>query len=186
VLLVATIGFVVSLVPETLRGTSDGAQSTTVRQRSLARVVPDLVGWAHLVIACGVGSLAFLGGARASALGPAPDAPLATALVGAGILVAKALALVLLVLCARAVIGRLDVSETRGLTLRVLVPVAVFSVAATFLVERADVRPVTGAVAATLGLSCFVGVALLGTSLARRVAAGVLGRDAEPGVNPWI
>ena len=186
VLLAATICFVVSLVPEALRGTNDGALSAKAGQRSLARVVPDLVGWAHLVIACGVGSLAFLGGARASVLGPAPDAPLGAALVGAGILVLKALALVLFVLCARAVIGRLDVSETKGLTFRVLVPVAAFSVAATFFVERADVRPVAGAVAATLGLSCFVGVAILGTSLARRVALGVLGRDAEPGVNPWI
>jgi NADH:ubiquinone oxidoreductase subunit H len=185
VLLAATICFVVSLVPETLRG-SDGALSAKIERRSLARVVPDLVGWTHLVIACGVGSLAFLGGARASVLGPAPDAPLSTALVGAGILVLKALGLVLFVLCARAVLGRLDVSETRGLTLRVLVPVAAFSVAATLFIERADVRPVAGAVAATLGLSCFVGVAILGTSLARRVALGVLGRDAEPGVNPWI
>ncbi len=185
VLLAATLVFVLSLVPETLRGASDGA-SAKVSRRSLARAIPELVAWSHLVLVCGVGTLAFFGGARATALGPSPDASLVPALVGAGVLVLKALALVLFVLGARAVIGRLDVRETKGLTFRVLVPVAAFAVGATLFLERADVRPVAGAVGATLGLCCFLGVLVLGASLVRRVAAGVLGRDVEPGVNPWI
>ena len=98
----------------------------------------------------------------------------------------KALVLLGLVLFARAIIGRLDARETQGLTLRVLIPVAAFAAVATQILQRADVRPIAGALAATLGVSSFVAVAVLAASFARRVASATLGRDAEPGVNPWI
>jgi hypothetical protein len=68
----------------------------------------------------------------------------------------------------------------------VLVPVTAFALLLTFLLQRADVRPVAGAVAATLGVSCFLGAVVFSASFARRVFAGTLGREAEPGVNPWI
>jgi NADH-quinone oxidoreductase subunit H len=186
VLLAATLVFIASLVPEATRGSGDDALSHAGSKRTLARAVPELVGWAHLVIACGVGSFAFLGGARASVWGQLSDAPLGTAFLSAAVVVIKALLLVLVVLVARAVIGRPDVRETKGLTFRVLVPVAAFSLLATFLSQRADVRPIAGAVAATLGVTCFLGVLVFSASFARRVFAGTLGRDAEPGVNPWI
>jgi hypothetical protein len=115
-----------------------------------------------------------------------PDAPLSTALASATVVVLKALALVLVVVVARAVIGRPDLREMKGLTFRVLVPVTAFALLLTFLLQRADVRPVAGAVAATLGVSCFLGAVVFSASFARRVFAGTLGREAEPGVNPWI
>jgi hypothetical protein len=184
VLLAATLVFFVSLVPE--NGASDVSLVPKASNPSLVRAVPELAGAVELVVFCGLGAFAFFGGARTSELGPSANATLATALTGAAVVVLKTLVLALSVLFVRAVIGRLDVRETRGLTFRVLLPVATFTVGATLFMQRADVRPVTGAVAATLGLSCFVGVLVLGASFVRRVAAGTLGRDAEPGVNPWI
>jgi NADH:ubiquinone oxidoreductase subunit H len=186
VLLAAALVFFVSLVPEMARGSHDAPSSETPSKRSLVRAVPELVGFLHLLLVCGVGAFAFLGGARTSALAPAPDAPVASALLGAGVVVGKTLLFVLLVLGARAVIGRLDVREAKGLTLRVLVPVAAFAVGTTLFMQRADVRPLASALAATLGASFFLAMVILGASFARRVAAGTLGRDAEPGVNPWI
>ncbi|HVR20648.1 MAG TPA: hypothetical protein VMS65_13150 [Polyangiaceae bacterium] len=185
-MLAAALVFLVSLVPETAKGSSEGPLTSSSTPRSLARSAPELVGWTHLVFACGLGSFAFLGGARASALGMAPTASLAMALVGAGLVVVKALALLVLVLFARAIVGRLDARETQGLTIRVLVPVAAFAASATLFLQRADVRPIAGSLAATLGVSSFVAVAVLAASFARRVASATLGRDAEPGVNPWI
>jgi hypothetical protein len=184
VLLAATLVFFVSLVPE--NGASDVSLVPKASNPSLVRAVPELAGAVELVVFCGLGAFAFFGGARTSELGPSANATLATALTGAAVVVLKTLVLALSVLFVRAVIGRLDVRETRGLTFRVLLPVAAFAVGATLFMQRADVRPVTAAVAATLGLSCFVGVLVLGASFVRRVAAGTLGRDAEPGVNPWI
>jgi NADH:ubiquinone oxidoreductase subunit H len=186
VLLVATLVFFASLVPEAGRGSGDDALSPTASRRPLARAVPELVGWAHLVVWSGVGSFAFLGGARAFGFGHLPDAPLSASLTSAAVVVAKTLFVVLGVLGARAVIGRPDVRETKGLTLRVLLPVALFAVLATLLMQRADVRPIAGAVAATLGVSSFLFALLFAASFARRVVSGTLGRDAEPGVNPWI
>jgi hypothetical protein len=148
--------------------------------------VPELVGAVELVLLSGLGAFAFFGGARTSPLGPSPNATLVGALGGAGVVVLKTLVVVLGVLFVRAVIGRLDVRETRGLVFRVLFPVSALTVATALFMQRADVRPVALAVAATLGVSCFVGVLVLGASFVRRVAAGTLGRDAEPGVNPWI
>jgi NADH:ubiquinone oxidoreductase subunit H len=184
VLLAAALVFFVSLVPE--NGESDAELVPKASKASLARAVPELVGAVHLVVLCGLFAFAFLGGARTSVLGPSPNATLGAALVGAGVVVLKTLLLALSVLFARAIIGRLDVREARGLLFRALLPLAAFAVGATLFMQRADVRPVAGAVAATLGLSCFVGVFVLGASFVRRVAAGTLGRDAEPGVNPWI
>ena len=184
--LAATLIFAVSLVPEAGLGAGGEMSSPSIPRRSLARAVPELVGWAHLVLLSGVGAFAFLGGTSAFALGASPNASLSTALFGAFVLVLKELGLVLFVLFARAILGRLDVRETKGLTLRVLVPIAAFVVGATLFLQRADVRPVAGALATTLGVSCFACVALLAISFARRVASGALGREAEPGVNPWI
>jgi NADH:ubiquinone oxidoreductase subunit H len=182
VLLVATLVFFVSLVPE--NGSSDAALVPTAESR--VRAVPELVGAVQLVVFCGLGAFAFFGGARTSELGPSPNSTLAVALTGAALVVLKTLVLALAVLFVRAVIGRLDVRETRGLTFRVLTPLAAFSAGATLFMQRAEVRPVAGSVAATLGWSCFVGVLLLGAWFVRRVAAGTIGRDAEPSVNPWI
>jgi NADH:ubiquinone oxidoreductase subunit H len=186
VLLCAMLVFFAALVPEAARGSTDAVALPGEAKRPMVRAVPELVGWTELVIACGIGAFAFFGGARTQALVLPPDAPLGAALFGAAVVVVKTLALVLSVLCARAVVGRLDLSETRGMTFRVLLPVAVFAALATLALQRAEVRPMAGSVAATLGLSCFVGVALLAATFARRVVAGTSGRDAEPGVNPWI
>jgi NADH-quinone oxidoreductase subunit H len=184
IMLAATLVFFVSLVPE--NGTSAPALAQKTANTGRIRAVPELVSAVELVALCGLGAFAFFGGARTSALGPSPNATLATALAGAGVVVLKTLVLVLGVLFVRAVLGRLDVRETRGLTFRVLLPVAAFAMAATLFMQRADVRPVAVAVAATLGVSCFLGVLVLGASFVRRVTAATLGRDAEPGVNPWI
>jgi hypothetical protein len=184
VLLAATLVFFVSLVPE--NGGNGAELVPKASKSSPARAVPEFVGAVHLVVLCGLFAFAFLGGARTSALGPSPNATLAAALVGAGVGVSKTLLLALSVFFVRAIIGRLDVREARGLMFRVLLPVAAFSVGVTLFMQRADVRPVAGAVAASLGLSCFVGVFVLGASFVRRVASGTLGRDTEPGVNPWI
>jgi NADH:ubiquinone oxidoreductase subunit H len=186
VLLCATLVFFAALVPEAARGSTDGVALPGEARRPIVRAASELVGWTELVVACGIAAFAFFGGARTQALGPAPDAPLGSALFGAAAVVVKTLALLLSVLFARAVVGRLDLSETRGMTFRVLLPVAVFAALATLVLQRAEVRPMATPVAATLGLSCFVGVALLAASFARRVVAGAAGRDAEPGVNPWI
>ncbi|HEX6766815.1 MAG TPA: PDZ domain-containing protein [Polyangiaceae bacterium] len=184
VLLASTLACFVALVPEIGRGA--GRTAGDASSRSLVRAVPELVGLLHLVLVCAVASFALFGGARTAALGPAPDAPLSSTLFDAGVLVTKTLLAVLFVLGARAVIGRLDVSEAKGLTLRVLVPVSAFSVGVTLFVLRADVRPVTLAIGTTLAASIFLGAVLVTAAFARRVASGALGRDAEPGVNPWI
>ncbi len=186
ILLAAMLVFFASLVPDAARGSGDDALSPLASKRPLARSVPELAGWAHLVLSCGVGSFAFLGGARAFGFGHLPDAPLSASLTSAAVVVLKTLLFVLAVLVARVIIGRPDVRETKGLTLRVLVPVALFAVLATVVLQRTDVRPVAGAVAATLGVSLFLFALLFGASFARRVFVGTLGRDTEPGVNPWI
>jgi hypothetical protein len=138
------------------------------------------------VLASGIGSFAFLGGARASALGAAPTASLGAALVAAGVVLIKAFALIVLVSLARVVIGRLDVREITGLTLRVLAPVAALAAGTTAFLQRGDVRPIAGDLDGTLGVSCFLAVLVLAAVLARRIVSGSLGRDAEQGVNPWI
>jgi NADH-quinone oxidoreductase subunit H len=185
-LLAAAVVFVLALVPEASRGTRDAASSRQSAKPSLAGAAHELVGWTHLVIACGVGSFAFLGGARAATVAVVPGTSLAVALAAAALAASKTLGLVLLVVLLRAVIGRLDVREARALTFRILVPVAAAAAAVTLCLQRADLRPITGPLAATLGVSCFVGVALVAAAFARRVVTGTLGRDAEPGVNPWI
>jgi hypothetical protein len=179
-LLAAAIVYFVSLVPEPMRGTPD---DSTLPSR--ARTGREIVGWAHLVVASGVGTFAFLGGARASALGAVPSS-FSAALASGGLVALKALAMVVLVLSARAVMGRLDVRETSGMALRLLLPSAAAAAALTIFLQRTDVRPLAASLGTALGVSFFVGVCLLAASFARRVAAGTLGRDAEPGVNPWI
>ncbi|HEX6278097.1 MAG TPA: hypothetical protein VFZ53_33865 [Polyangiaceae bacterium] len=179
-LLAAALVYFISLVPEPMRGTPDGSSAS-----SRARSGHEMVGWAHLVLASGVGTFAFLGGARASTLGAVPTS-FAAALASGGLVALKALAMVVLVLCARAVMGRLDVRETLGMTLRLLLPIAAGAAAVTIFLHGAGVRPLAGSLTTALGVSCFVGVCVLAASFARRVAAGTLGRDAEPGVNPWI
>jgi hypothetical protein len=187
ILLAATMIFVVSLVPEAGRGTgAEDAAPPNVSKQSLARSVSELVGWTHLILVSNVGAFAFFGGTRSLALGASQNASLSVALFAGGVLVSKALGLVVFVSFARAMLGRLDVRETKGLTLRVLLPIAAFGSGATLFLQRADVRPIAGALATTLGVSSFVCVTVLAFAFARRVAAGALGREAEPGVNPWI
>jgi hypothetical protein len=181
-LLAASALLVLSLVPEASRGRSLGAEKRPERRQRAAA----LLGQAQLLLVSGVAALAFFGGTHLPGVAFSLAPSFGIALGGVGWLLFKAWAVAGFVAALRWVLGRLDIDEVRGLTLRVGVPFAVVLVG---LAALARERPFERWLAASdrgLGWACLAGWLTLALLVARRVASGSALVEGERGPNPWL
>ena len=110
---------------------------------------------------------------------------LGIALSGVAWLLLKAWALAGLVSGLRWVLGRLDIDEVRGVTLRVGVPVAVALVGLAALAREKPLEHWLAASDRGVALACLAGALTLAVFVARRVVQGAL-VDGDRGPNPWL
>ncbi|HSU40960.1 MAG TPA: PDZ domain-containing protein [Polyangiaceae bacterium] len=187
VLLAAASLLVLSLVPEVSRGRSIALALAAEKGRAERRqAAAALMGQAQLLIVSGVTALAFFGGARlpgtSSSLAPSLGLALASVLW----LLLKAWAIAGSVTALRWVLGRLDIDEVRGLTLRAGVPLAAALVVLAALAREKPFERWLAASDRGLGWACLAGWLTLAVLVARRVAAGRALADGERGPNPWL
>ena len=186
-LLAAASLLVLSLVPEVSRGRSIALALAAEKGRAERRqAAAALMGQAQLLIVSGVTALAFFGGARlpgtSSSLAPSLGLALASVLW----LLLKAWAIAGSVTALRWVLGRLDIDEVRGLTLRAGVPLAAALVVLAALAREKPFERWLAASDRGLGWACLAGWLTLAVLVARRVAAGRALADGERGPNPWL
>jgi NADH:ubiquinone oxidoreductase subunit H len=186
-LLVAAGLLVLSLVPEASRGRSletslgAGKQRLERRQRALA-----LLGQLELLLVSGVASLAFFGGTHLPGMGFSLAPSFGVALGGVLFLLFKTWVVAGFVTALRWVLGRLDIDEVRGLTLRVGVPLAGALVALTALAREKPFERWLAAGDRGLGWACLAGWLTLALLVARRVASARTLVEGERGPNPWL
>ncbi len=186
-LLAAASLLVLSLVPEVSRGRSLalalGPEKGRAERRQAAAA---LMGQAQLLLVSGVTALAFCGGARLPGTSSSLAPSLGMALGGVLWLLLKTWAIAGSVTALRWVLGRLDIDEVRGLTLRAGLPLAAALVVLAALAREKPFERWLAAGDRGLGWACLAGWLTLAVLVARRVAAGSSLADGERGPSPWL
>jgi hypothetical protein len=187
VLLGAALLLVLSLVPEASRGRSLetvlGARHAARGRRHLAT---SATGTAQLLIGSGVAAQAFFGGAVLPGAGHSLVPSFGVALGGVALLLLKSWAIAAAVTGLRWTLGRVDIDEVRGLTLRVGLPVAAVLLGLATLAEQAPFEHLLAVSDRGMAWACLAGWLTLGVLIARRVAPGRALAPSERGPNPWL
>jgi hypothetical protein len=186
-LLGAAALLILSLVPEVSRGrTLTFAPSADKRRSERRQAALALVGQAQLLLVSGVAALAFLGGTHLPGVHATLVPSLGVALAGVACGLLKAWAVAGFVAALRWALGRLDIDEVRGLTLRVGVPVAVALVAVAALSRQKPFEHWLAASDRGLTWACLAGWLTLAVLVGRRVVSGRALVEGERGPNPWL
>jgi hypothetical protein len=182
----ATLLFL-SLVPEASRGRSLATVLGPARGKlERGHLATALAGQAQLLLVSGVLALAFFGGARAPGL-PLSLAPaLGAALFGVLVVLVKTWVIAALVSGLRWALGRVDIDEVRGLTLRVAVPAAALVFGLSLLARRAPFERMLALSDGGLAWACLVGSVVLLFAVLRRGVPRRVALEGERGPNPWL
>jgi NADH:ubiquinone oxidoreductase subunit H len=182
----ATLAFL-ALVPEASRGRALETVLGPARPKA-GRVQRGtaLAGQALLLVGSGVFALAFLGGARVPGAPTSFVPTFGVALAGVLSLLAKTWLVAGSVSALRWVLGRVDIDEVRGLTLRAALPAATLLFGLAFLAERAPFERLLSLSDRGLAWACLGGWLALALTLAIRVGPRRVILEGERGPNPWL
>jgi NADH:ubiquinone oxidoreductase subunit H len=169
--LAAFLTFVAALVP-----------SVTSRA---AGAVLRAAAWVHLMAACSLGALVFLGGYRLPGVSLASSS-LGLQALGATVLCVKAVALLAIVLGLRSVVGRIDARQAFSLTLRWLVPAAALCVVLSRVWAYFGARSGLNAAQGALGYASFAAFVLVLGLLVQRIFVELKRGAKESSVSPWL
>jgi hypothetical protein len=109
-----------------------------------------------------------------------------TALAGTLLVLVKAWLVAGLVTGVRWVLGRVDIDEVRGLTLRVGLPGSALLLGLAELARQAPFERVLALGDRGLAWACLLGWLTLALVVARRVAPRRVALEGERGPNPWL
>jgi NADH:ubiquinone oxidoreductase subunit H len=185
-LLASALVFVLTLVPEASRGRSletaaGAAHSSTTRVPATA-----LTGQAQLLLGSGVAALAFFGGTRVPGIADSLVPGFGVALGGVLVLLVKAWATTAGVAGLRWVLGRVDIDEVCGFTLRFGVPFAALLVGLALLARTAPFERWLAVSDRGLGWACLGAALALTGIVVRRWVPGSVVVEGERGPNPWL
>lgn len=185
-LLASALLFVLSLVPEASRGRA--LETAVGGGRAWGERVPAtaLTGQAQLLLGSGVAALAFFGGTHLPGVGFSLVPGFAVALAGVAVALVKTWTIAGAVAALRWVLGRIDIDEVRGLTLRTGVPFSAFLIGFALLARTAPLEHWLATSDRGLAWASALAGALLCAFIARRLVPGRTLVEAERGPNPWL
>jgi NADH:ubiquinone oxidoreductase subunit H len=187
VLLGAALLLVLSLVPEASRGRSlDTVLGARRAPPSPGHAATAAAGSAQLLLGSGVAAQAFFGGPALPGVGHSLVPSFGVALGGVALLLLKSWAIAAAVAGLRWTLGRVDIDEVRGLTLRVGLPVAAVLLGLAALAQQAPFEHLLAVTDRGMAWACLAGWLTLGALIARRVAPGRTLAPSERGPNPWL
>ncbi len=187
VLLGAALLLVLSLVPEASRGRSlETVVSARRAEHGRRHVATAATGTAQLLIGSGVAAQAFFGGTALPGAGQSLVPSFGVALAGVALLLLKSWAIAAAVAGLRWTLGRVDIDEVRGLTLRVGLPVAAVLLGLATLAEQAPFAHLLAVSARGMAWAGLAGWLTLGALIARRAAPGRALAPSDRGPNPWL
>jgi NADH:ubiquinone oxidoreductase subunit H len=187
VLLAASLLLVLSLVPEASRGRSlETVLGPRRRAHGRRHSATAVTGTAQLLLGSGVAAQAFFGGASVPGAAHALVPSFGLAFAGVTLALLKGFAIALLVTGLRWVLGRVDIDEVRGVTLRVGLPVAALLVGLATLAQQAPFEHLFAVSDRGMAWACLAGSLALALLMARRVAPGRTLAAHERGPNPWL
>jgi NADH:ubiquinone oxidoreductase subunit H len=187
VLLGAALLLVLSLVPEASRGRSlETVLGARRAQPSSRHAATAAAGTAQLLLGSGVAAQAFFGGPALPGVGHSLVPSFGVALGGVALLLLKSWAIAAGVTGLRWTLGRVDIDEVRGLTLRVGLPVAAVLLGLAALAQQAPFEHLLAVSDRGMAWACLAGWLTLGMLIVRRVAPGRALAPSERGPNPWL
>jgi len=185
-LLAASLALVLSLVPEASRGRSLETALGSGRPAPVRAPATALTGQAQLLLGSGVAALAFFGGAHLPGVGYSLVPGFGVALAGVGLALLKTWTVAGCVAALRWVLGRVDIDEVRGLTLRAGVPVGAALVGFALLGRTAPLEHWLAFGDRGLAWASVAAGALLCAFVVRRFVPGRPLAEGERGPNPWL
>lgn len=185
-LLAAALLFVLSLVPEASRGRSLETALGSGRPGATRAPATALTGQAQLLLGSGVAALAFFGGPHLPGVGYSLVPGFGSALAGVALALVKTWVVAGGVALLRWVLGRIDIDEVRGLTLRAGMPLGASLVGFALLARTAPLEHLLALSDRGLAWASLAAGALLCAFIARRLVPGRAVAEAERGPNPWL
>jgi NADH:ubiquinone oxidoreductase subunit H len=185
-LLASSLLFVLSLVPEASRGRSLETALGSKRLPTPRAAATALTGQAQLLLGSGVAALAFFGGPHLPGVGVSLVPGFGVALAGVALALLKTWTVSGSVALLRWVLGRIDIDEVRGLTLRAGVPLGAALVGCALLARTAPLEHLLAVSDRGLGWASVAAGVFLCAFLARRLVPRRAVADGERGPNPWL
>jgi hypothetical protein len=138
------------------------------------------------LLGSGVAAQAFFGGSALPGVGQSLVPSFGVALAGVALLLLKSWTIAAAVAGLRWTLGRVDIDEVRGLTLRVGLPVAATLLGLAVLAEQTPFEHLLAVSDRGMAWTCLAGWMTLGLLIARRVSPGRALAASERGPNPWL
>jgi hypothetical protein len=187
VLLGAALLLVASLVPEASRGRSlETVLGRRTRQPARVHRATALMGQAQLLLGSGVAALAFFGGAHLPGADSSLVPSFGSSLGRVALVLVKAWSIAGGIATLRWILGRVDIDEVRGLTLRVALPASAVLLGLASLARQAPFERLLAVSDRGVAWASLAGWLVLTALVARRAAPGRALAEGDRGPNPWL